>query len=200
MAYKRKISTEEEMLHELVQDTDSDCDSELEEFLRPNEEGDEVCEVAPPPVCEVAPPPGNEPGTHGEHIEKEDEYGPGPSGKKWGSKSSKLSPLKFTGKPRGVREEETPSINKDSTPFSFLMLYFAAIVPLLVEQTNLYYKQYFDRQDDDGASSSPLPDVTLAEMYLFLALIVQMGHDIRDTLKDYWSTLEQFHTPFLAIQ
>jgi hypothetical protein len=74
------------------------------------------------------------------------------------------------------------------------MLYFAAIVPLLVEQTNLYYRQYFDRQDEDGASSSPLPDVTLAEMYVFLALIIQMGHDIRDTLKDYWSTLEQFHT------
>jgi hypothetical protein len=115
MAYKRKISTEEEMLHELVQDTDSDCESELEEFLRPDEEGDEG--------CEVAPPPGNEPGTHGEHIEKEDEYGPGPSGKKWGSKSSKLSPLKFTGKPMGVREEETPSINKDSTPFSFHALF-----------------------------------------------------------------------------
>jgi hypothetical protein len=58
------------------------------------------------------------------------------------------------------------------------MLYFTATVPLSVEQTNLYYRQYFDTQDDDDASSSPLPDMTLAEMYLFLALIIQMGHDI----------------------
>jgi hypothetical protein len=67
--------------------------------LRPDEEGDEG--------CELMQSPGNEPGTRGEHIEKEDEYGPGPSGKKWGSKKSKLSPLKFTGKPRGMREEMT---------------------------------------------------------------------------------------------
>jgi len=26
-------------------------------------------------------------------------------------------------------------------------------------------------------------------MYIFLAIVIQMGHDIRDTLKDYWSTL-----------
>jgi hypothetical protein len=38
--------------------------------------------------------------------------------------------------------------------------------------------------------------MTLKEMYSFLALILQMGHDIRDTLKVYWTTAEQFSTPF----
>jgi hypothetical protein len=33
-------------------------------------------------------------------------------------------------------------------------------------------------------------------MFLFLAIIVQMGHGIRDSLADYWSMTEQFHTPF----
>ena len=31
---------------------------------------------------------------------------------------------------------------------------------------------------------------------LFLAIIIQMGHDILDSLKDYWSTTEQFTTTF----
>jgi hypothetical protein len=34
------------------------------------------------------------------------------------------------------------------------------------------------------------------EMYLFLSVIVQMCHDQRDRLKDYWSTLEQFFMVF----
>jgi hypothetical protein len=103
MPYKRKLA-EEEIHCELAQDSESDCDNESEEFLGPDEEGDEG--------TEVPPPPGNEPGTHGE-----DEYEPGPSGTIstiWGTRTSKLSVLKFTGNARRVRREETPSINKDS--------------------------------------------------------------------------------------
>lgn len=33
-------------------------------------------------------------------------------------------------------------------------------------------------------------------MRLSLEIIVQMGHDQGDTLKDYWSTLEQLYTAF----
>jgi predicted nucleotidyltransferase len=33
-------------------------------------------------------------------------------------------------------------------------------------------------------------------MYLFLSIIVQMCHDQRDKLKDYWSTLEQLFIAF----
>jgi hypothetical protein len=40
--------------------------------------------------------------------------------------------------------------------------------------------------------------MTLKEMFSFLALILQMGHDIRDTLKAYWSTAEQFGTSFFG--
>jgi hypothetical protein len=38
--------------------------------------------------------------------------------------------------------------------------------------------------------------VTLKEMFLFLAFILRMGHDIRDTLKAYWTTAEQLIMPF----
>jgi hypothetical protein len=42
----------------------------------------------------------------------------------------------------------------------------------------------------------PLPYVTDQELYLFLAIIVQMGYDQRDMLQDYWSTLEQYFMAF----
>jgi len=38
--------------------------------------------------------------------------------------------------------------------------------------------------------------VTVQEMCLFLAIIVWIGHDPKGTLKDYWSTLEQYFTAF----
>jgi hypothetical protein len=40
--------------------------------------------------------------------------------------------------------------------------------------------------------------MTDSEMFLFLGIVIQMGHDIRDRIKDYWSTAEQFHTPFYS--
>jgi len=38
--------------------------------------------------------------------------------------------------------------------------------------------------------------MTIQEMHIFLAIIIQMGHDVRDTLEVYWSTVESFFTPF----
>ncbi|PNF14553.1 hypothetical protein B7P43_G14961 [Cryptotermes secundus] len=75
------------------------------------------------------------------------------------------------------------------------MLYFAGIICLLVEETNRYYHQHVDRRQD---GPSPRPDVTESEKFLFLGIIIQMGHDNRGRLKDYWSTLEQFATPFYS--
>jgi len=43
---------------------------------------------------------------------------------------------------------------------------------------------------------SPLPDMTVQEMCLFLAVTVWIGHDQKGTLKDYWPTLEQYFTAF----
>jgi hypothetical protein len=62
-----------------------------------------------------------------------------------------------------------------------------------VVETNRYYHQYLDTLKEGW---SPLPDGPVQEMYLFLAIILQMGHDIKDTLKVYWSTLEQFSMSF----
>jgi hypothetical protein len=78
-----------------------------------------------------------------------------------------------------VRLYEAPHIGKESTAFSAFMLFFAEIIQLLVHETNRYYKQYVETLDEGPA---PLRDVTVQEIYLFIAIILQMGHDQRDTL------------------
>jgi hypothetical protein len=61
------------------------------------------------------------------------------------------------------------------------LLYFAEIITLLVEETNRYYHDHHDKLDE---GPSPLPDVTEAEMFSFLAILILMGHNLRDRLKD----------------
>jgi len=68
---------------------------------------------------------------------------------------------------------------------------------LLVAETNRYYNQYLNTFDSDGRRSR-LPDVTVHEMNVFLAIIMQMGHDVSDTLKSYWATAEQSCTQFYS--
>jgi len=92
-----------------------------------------------------------------------------------------------------VKKGEAPHINKDSSPLSVLMLFFTEIFHLLVEQTNVYYQQHLDRQ---AGPSRRLPDITLPDMMTFIALALQMGHELKDTLHDYWSRLRQLHNPF----
>jgi hypothetical protein len=99
----------------------------------------------------------------------------------------------FTGGPRGKRNSEAPDINASSSPLSVSLLYFGEIITLLVVETNRYYHDHLDRLDQ---GPSPQPDVTEAEMRVFLALTISMGHCIRDKLTDYWSTAASFHTTF----
>jgi hypothetical protein len=77
---------------------------------------------------------------------------------------------------------------------TFILLYFAEIITLLVE-TDCYYHNYITRLDDDNGPSTE-PDVTDAEVFVFLALTIQMEHGIRDKLTDFWSTVDQLFTHF----
>jgi hypothetical protein len=56
-----------------------------------------------------------------------------------------------------------------------------------------YYHKYLDTLDE---RQSPLPDMKIQEMCLLLAIIVQMGHNQVDMLKDYWLKLEHYFTAF----
>jgi hypothetical protein len=65
---------------------------------------------------------------------------------------------------------------------------------LLVKWTNRYCNQYLDMPDK---GHDPLSDMNIQKMYLISSIIVQMGHDQSDILKDHWSTLQQFLWPFI---
>jgi hypothetical protein len=100
----------------------------------------------------------------------------------------------FTGDITGKGQNVAPPMSNDLTPYSVFMLYFAAVIILLVEEKNRYYhQQYLDFLDN---GSPPVPDIAESKMFLFLSIIIQMGHDMRDNLKDYWSNTEQFSLPF----
>ena len=99
----------------------------------------------------------------------------------------------YTRGPRGKKDNEVSHINDGSSSLSVFLLYFAEFITLLVVETNRYYQDYIDGLDD---GPSPEPYVTEAEMFVFLALAIQMGRGVRDKLTDYWSTLDQLNTPF----
>jgi len=101
----------------------------------------------------------------------------------------------YTGGPRGKEDNKASHIYDGSSQLNVFLLYFAEIITLLVVETNHYYQDYIDRLDD---GSSPEPDFTEAEIFVFLALTIQMGHGIRDKLTDYWSTLDYLYTPFYS--
>jgi hypothetical protein len=73
---------------------------------------------------------------------------------------------------------------KTTPPLSIFMLFFFKIIQLLLEEKNRYYHQYLDTLHE---GQSPLPAMTVQEKYLFLAIIVQMTHNQKDTLEDYQS-------------
>jgi len=75
-----------------------------------------------------------------------------------------------------------PIYNDGPSPRSVFMLYFAEFMTLLVMETNRYYHGHRDRIE---GGLSPLPDVTGADMLVYLVKTIQIAHCIRDKLTDY---------------
>jgi hypothetical protein len=99
---------------------------------------------------------------------------------KWGlrSKANQMHVHQFTGSDIGKKKSEAPHINKDLSPLCVFVLCFASIIDLLlVTETNRHYHQYLDRR---YKTPNPWSDILKPEMFLFLAIMVQMGHDVHD--------------------
>ena len=82
----------------------------------------------------------------------------------------------FIGASNG-KSREAAHVTRKSTPLSVLLLFFVEIVEiitLLVVEMNRYYHQFLENSDD---GQSPEREVTKAEMFAFLALTLQMGHN-----------------------
>ena len=98
----------------------------------------------------------------------------------------------FSGTPKG-KSSEAAHVTAQSTPLSILMVFFVEIITLLVVETNCYYHDCVDSTDEQH---HPQHDVTKAEMFVFLALTLQMGHTVQGRLEDYWTKLDQLCCPF----
>ena len=103
----------------------------------------------------------------------------------------------FIGHPNGVNRSAAPDINAESSPFTIFILFFRQIFQIILDETNRYFHQYMASKNTGSTSAQP-PDITSEELYKFFAIIIQMGHDQRGSLKDYWSREEQYCTPFYS--
>lgn len=92
----------------------------------------------------------------------------------------------------GKKQNEAQHINNDLSPLSIFTLYFTSVTDVLVLETIRHYHQHLDRRD---RTPSPLPGITNSKMFLFQTITVQIGHDICDRLRDYWTSAAQFFTP-----
>jgi hypothetical protein len=103
----------------------------------------------------------------------------------------------FTGLPNGISQSAVPNILPETSPLTIFFLFFRQIFVILLRETNRYFHQYLASLDEAGIAAQQ-PDITMEEMYRFFAIIIQMGHDQRDCLKDYWNREEQYLTPFFS--
>ena len=81
---------------------------------------------------------------------------------------------RFTRYPNGLWQTKAPCVTEDYTPFSVGMLFFREMILLLVEEKQIL-SPFLDTLDK---WHFPLFEVTVQEIYLFLAIIVQMRHII----------------------
>jgi hypothetical protein len=95
---------------------------------------------------------------------------------------------RFTGGPNGFQQCEVPIILKT--------LHHIALLCYCFKTKQLHWKTETDIITNTWThwtKGSPMPAMTVQEIYFLLAVTVQKRHGQRDELKDYWSTLEQFY-------
>jgi hypothetical protein len=102
--------------------------------------------------------------------------------------------LNFTGPPNGNNQSAVSDILAKS-PFSIFSLFLRQVFQIILTETNSYFHQYMSPRTTGSTSAQP-PD-TIEEMYKFFGLI-QMGHDQRHSLKDYWSGEKQYYRTFYS--
>jgi hypothetical protein len=59
---------------------------------------------------------------------------------------------------------------------------------------NRYSQQHTHKEENRTLKT----DITVVEICRFISLIILIGHDDGDAIKDYWSTNEFYYTPFYS--
>ena len=96
----------------------------------------------------------------------------------------------FTGDKPGKRQNVPPHINKDSTPDS--------VFSRCTSRQFLVCWWMRPTATIDTSWTHWTNDLLQYLTLLNLALIIQMGHEVRYSLNDYWTVSKQFLTPFYS--
>ena len=94
------------------------------------------------------------------------------------------NPVTPPGIDRGTVRLVAQRLNHYATTGPVFLKYFVEIITPLVMENKRHYHGQLDRIDDGPFN---LPDVTEAEMLVFLGITMQMGQCIRYRLTDYWA-------------
>jgi hypothetical protein len=100
----------------------------------------------------------------------------------------------FIGQQNGLNKEAAPDITNDATPGEYFMLFFRNVLPILLE-TNRYMEQAFTAENK---TLPPSQEILMKYMFAFFALVIQMDHDHKPSLKSYWTKDELYHIPFYS--
>jgi len=96
--------------------------------------------------------------------------------------SAECSTHTFTAGRRGKNDSEAPHINGSFMPLRVFILYFTEIVKVLAVEINRYNHWCIDSLDEEPP---PQPQVNDAEMPVYLAITIQMGHCLQDQVTHY---------------
>jgi hypothetical protein len=66
------------------------------------------------------------------------------------------------------------------------------LLRIILTETNRYSQQHTKKSENETLQT----DITVDEIYRFITLIILMGHDDGDNIKDYRLTNEFYYTPF----
>jgi hypothetical protein len=89
----------------------------------------------------------------------------------------------FAGEQSELNKTAARNITQNLQPHDFFMLYFQTVLAVIVQETNQYIQQ--------DARARNKPDITYSQqisskdLYAYLAVIVQMGHNHKPSMKLY---------------
>jgi hypothetical protein len=73
--------------------------------------------------------------------------------------------------------------------------FFVDVIQLLVTRSHKFYCQYLNILYNESGHTW-LSDMSAQDFYIFLPVLMESRHGLRDVLKDCWFSLEQFYTPY----
>jgi hypothetical protein len=87
------------------------------------------------------------------------------------------------GEQNGLKRTTALNITEISQPHEFFLLYFHTLLAVIVQETNQYVQQ--DAQAKNKPYIPYSQQIPIKDLYAFLIVIVQMGHNHKPSMKLY---------------